>query len=137
MRTISAILACAVTIAVTSCGGGSMGNTSSSNLTGTWQFTSDSSVFAIHSTGTAKLQQSGSSVSGELNPLSGTPCATSAALSGTISGTSLMLQINENGQIVNLTGNVNQQFTSASGTYTAPSGGCTNGDSGTWSTTKM
>jgi len=29
-------------------------------------------------------------------------------------------QENENGQVVNLTGTVNQQFTSASGTYAAP-----------------
>jgi hypothetical protein len=123
-------------IIVTGCGGG-MNMGTSPSFTGTWQFTGDSSVAALHFTGTGKLQQNGSSVTGNIDPLSGTPCATSAALNGTVSGTNLAFQINENGQITNLTGMINQQFTSASGTYAAPFGGCTNGDQGTWSGTKM
>jgi len=114
-----------------SCGGKS----SSPTLSGTWQLTAVSTTFVLTVTGNGTIQQNGSSVTGQLT-LSGTPCATTAALSGNISGTTVTLQLQENGQAVNLTGTANANFSSLSGNYTAPSGGCTNGDSGTWSATK-
>jgi hypothetical protein len=117
-----------------SCGGGSMNNSPSSSptLTGAWQFTATSTAFGLVVTGDGTLQQSGTSVTGEVT-LSGTPCATDAALSGSVSGTAVTFQLQENGQPVNFTGTTNAGFNSMSGSYTAPSGGCTNGDFGTWS----
>jgi len=118
-----------------SCGGGS--NTPSSRtLTGTWSVTVTSQAFNASGTATIQLQQNGNSVTGSAS-LTGTPCATSAPLTGTISGSDLSFQLSENGQVVTLTGTVNSSLTSMSGTYSAPSGGCTNGDFGTWSATKQ
>jgi hypothetical protein len=115
------------------CGGSS--NSSSPSLSGVWQFTAHSSASGSTFTGSGTLQQSGSSVSGSIT-LSGSPCATSATLSGGISGTTVTFQLELGDQPVNFTGTANSGLTSLSGNYTAPSGGCTNGDYGTWSATK-
>jgi hypothetical protein len=115
------------------CGGGS--SSSQSNMSGNWTVTAASSVFGVTGIATGKLTQSGNSVIGSLT-LNGTPCATTAALTGTVNGTNLALQIDESGQTVTLTGTASAGFTSASGTYVAPAGGCTNGDSGTWTAAK-
>ena len=114
------------------------GNNSSSGgpLTGQWQITAHSQAFSETSTGNGSIQQNGNSITGNLT-LSGSPCATSASLSGSISGLNVTLNINEGGQQVTLTGVVNSAYSSISGNYTAPSGGCTNGDFGTWSASKM
>ncbi len=117
-------------------GCGSSGSSSSSpSLTGNWQITINSTAFGATGTGSGAVQQNGSSVTGTLT-LSGTPCATTASLSGSISGTTVTLQLEEGDQLVNLRGTANSGLTSMSGSYTAPSGGCTNGDFGTWSATK-
>ncbi|MGA8540335.1 MAG: hypothetical protein WB566_12605 [Terriglobales bacterium] len=110
-------------------------NSAPTNLSGDWQITGHSTLFDFTATGSAVLQQSGTSVTGTTT-LTGTPCATAATVSGSVSGTALTLQIEEGAQPVNFTGAVNSAGTSASGNYTAPSGGCTNGDYGTWSATK-
>lgn len=123
-----------VLISVFCVGCGSSKNTSS-NLTGNWQITANSTAFGLTATGSGALQQNGSAITGQIT-LSGTPCATSATLSGTSSGTAVTLQLQEGSQPVNLTGTTNPGFTSMSGGYTAPSGGCTNGDFGTWTATK-
>jgi len=101
-------------------------------LGGNWAFTAQSSLYGFQSSASGVLTQNGNSVSGQLS-LSGTPCATSASVSGTISGSALSMTLNENGQLVKFTGTVSADGSSASGTYVAPSGGCTNGDYGTWS----
>jgi len=104
------------------------------SLTGTWQITGKSTAFGLTFTGTGTVQQTGSSVTGQIT-LSGSPCASTAALSGSISGTTVTVQLLEGSQTVNFTGAANSGLTSISGTYTAPSGGCTNGDYGTWTAT--
>jgi uncharacterized protein (TIGR03437 family) len=104
-------------------------------FTGYWTFTAQSSVYGFQSGASGQLTQNGNNISGQLS-LSGTPCATSAAVSGTVSGSSLSMSLNENGQLVSFSGSVSSDGNSASGTYVAPSGGCTNGDSGTWAGTR-
>ncbi len=117
------------------------------NLTGNWQFTLKSSVSGNTSTGTVSITQSSSPVdsegagglehmiTGTMN-LANEPCATTAPLSGTISGTNVILTVTEDGQPVSLTGNVNAASTAMSGHYTAPLGGCTDGDFGSWAASK-
>src|SRR6516164_2428017 len=81
---------------LSACGGGS--SSAPVNLAGNWQFTGQSTVFVdLNFVGTAALQQTGSSISGNLS-LSGSPCATTAALSGSLSGTSVSFQIEEGNQ---------------------------------------
>jgi uncharacterized protein (TIGR03437 family) len=104
----------------------------SGNMTGSWQFVAQSSVFGISFSVTGQIEQVGNNVSGQLT-ISGTPCATSAAFNGTVSGTgALTINLNENAQVVVFTGMLASDGNSASGTYSSPSGGCTNGDKGTW-----
>ncbi len=117
------------------CGSGSNNSSAPINVSGDWQITGHSTPFDVTDTGTATISQSGSSVTGTVT-LSGTPCATTATVSGSLSGTAFTFQLEEGDQAVNFTGTVNSAGTSASGNYTAPSGGCTNGDYGTWSATK-
>jgi hypothetical protein len=100
-------------------------------FTGYWTLTAQSSLYGFQSSASGQVTQSGNSISGQLT-LSGTPCAISAALSGTVFGTSLSMSLNENGQLLTFSGSVSSDGNSASGTYVAPAGGCTNGDSGTW-----
>jgi uncharacterized protein (TIGR03437 family) len=103
------------------------------NMAGNWQFSGQSSLFGLSFSVTGQIAQSGNNVSGQL-AVSGSPCATSAVLSGTVSSTSVMaMNLNENGQVVAFSGTLSSDGNSATGTYTAPSGGCTSGDKGTWS----
>ena len=134
MRPVITLVLCALTVG---CGGGTMNSSSgSANFTGTWQFTGDSTAFVLTFTGNGSLQQSGNSVTGQLS-LSGSPCATSAALNGRANGTGLTFQLQEGNQAVSFTGTADSSFSSASGNYTAPAGGCLNGDMGTWTATKV
>lgn len=105
--------------------------TQPTSLTGYWTFTAQSRVYGFQSGASGQLTQSGNNISGQLS-LSGTPCAISASATGTVSGSSLSMTLNENGQLVTFSGSVSSDSNSASGTYVAPLGGCTNGDSGTW-----
>lgn len=125
----------ALLVSLLGCGGGSL-SSAPPTVNGTWQLVGKSSVFNVTVTGTGTLAQSGKSVTGTLT-LSGTPCATTAPLSGTISNNAFTFQVTEGTQPVSFTGTLNSSFTSASGTYAAPTGGCTAGDSGTWSATKQ
>jgi len=136
MKSIMAVAAL-VLMLVSGCNN-NLNQTGSVNLTGNWTISAQSTVFnGLVVSGTGTLQQSGSNVSGNFT-LSGTPCATAVALSGTLNGTTFTFQLAEgSAQTVNFTGTVATNGTSASGTYTAPSGGCTNGDTGNWSATKM
>lgn len=67
----------------------------------------------------------------------GTPCARAAALTGAVNGTTFNFQLQEGSQAVSFTGTVASNGASAAGSYTAPSGGCTNGDAGTWTASKV
>src|ERR1017187_9435578 len=109
------------------------GVTTTGNMTGSWQFSARSLVFGLTFSVTGAITQTGSSVSGQLT-INGSPCATSATLSGTVSSTeTLTMNLHENGQVVVFLGSLSSDGNSASGTYSGPSGGCTNGDTGTWS----
>jgi uncharacterized protein (TIGR03437 family) len=104
-------------------------------FTGYWTFAAQSSVYGFQSGASGQVTQNGNTISGQLS-LSGTPCAGSAAASGTFSGNSLSMTLNENGQLVTFSGTISSDGNSASGSYVAPPGGCTNGDHGTWSGVK-
>ena len=106
------------------------------NVGGTWRFIASSSIYGVVSTGNGTLTQNGSSVSAQFI-FSGSPCATSGSGTGTLSGTSLTMNINEGGQIVVFTGTVTSDGNSASGNYQAPQGGCTQGDFGTFTGTRL
>ena len=136
---MKAFLVCLLNVAclcfLVGCGGG--GKSSSPSMSGHWTFSSIPTgvPFPAIQTATGTLTQNGSSVTGTLT-LAGFACAKSGALTGTVSGNTLSLQLDENGQSVTFTGRLNSTFDSASGSYIAPSGGCTNGDSGLWTATK-
>jgi hypothetical protein len=121
---------------IAGCGGGSNSSPTGISLAGNWLFTAHSQASGETFTGSAPLQQNGTSISGTIK-LSGSPCATSATLSGSISGTAVTFQVELGDQPVNFSGTSNSGGTSMSGSYTAPSGGCTNGDFGMWSATKV
>jgi hypothetical protein len=105
-------------------------------MAGKWQITGHSTKFPLDVTGTGTLQQSGNSVSGQVG-LSGTPCALTARLAGMVSGTSFNFQLQEGVQLVSFAGVITSNGNAVSGTYMAPSGGCTNGDVGTWTANKV
>jgi len=124
-------------LCVSFAGCGSGNSAPSANLTGDWQFTAYSMMYGYDIAGSGPLQQNGNSISGTVN-LTGDVCAISAVpISGNVSGASVTLQLEEGNQAVKLTGTVNAAGTSIGGNYSAPSGGCTDGDYGTWSGTKM
>ena len=131
----SRVVAVAQQYTISTVAGSSPGGTLTGpgNMAGSWQVSAQSSVFGLSFSITGQIAQTGSNISGQL-AVSGTPCATSAALSGTLSNTGVMaMNLNENGQVVVFSGTLASDGNSASGTYTAPLGGCTNGDKGTWS----
>src|SRR5271170_4081357 len=123
-------------IFLSACGGGGNSSSTPVNMAGNWQFTGNSTKFAYTDTAAGQINQNGSSVSGTLS-LSGSPCAQTADFSGTLNGTSLSATLDESGQNVSFNGTVSADGNSASGNYTAPSGGCTNGDTGTWSGSRV
>lgn len=125
-----AAMAVVAPVFVSGCGG----NGSSSQaptMTGTWSFSGNSQSSIGHQySGTASIQQTGSSITGSM-PLSGSPCATQASISGSVADTDLNMQFNEDSITtgperviitVNLTGTLNSDYTSASGTYTSSGG---------------
>jgi hypothetical protein len=105
------------------------------NIGGNWSFSTTSSKFVGQTTISGTIAQNGSNITGSLN-ISGSPCAQAGSFAGTLNGNSISASLNENGQTVTLAGTVSADGNSASGNYTAPAGGCTNGDLGTWAGTK-
>ena len=137
MKALFTLLTTAILLAALSgCSGVTFQSPVNLNLAGTWQFTFHSSTAGMTATGTVPLQQNGTTLSGQMT-LSGAPCATTAVLTGAISGTRINFQLQEGTQPVNFTGSIAASGNSASGTYASPSGGCTNGDTGTWSASKI
>jgi len=123
------------------------GSSSAANLNGSWHFTLKSSADGNTYNGTASITQSKQPVNttgaGSLEHMltgvlkfTANPCATAAPMSGTITVSSVILTITEDGQPVSLTGSANATFTAMSGSYTAPFGGCTGGDFGSWTASK-
>jgi hypothetical protein len=124
---------------LSACGGGSATNNTVSNpvnMAGNWQLTGNSTTFGYTYAASGQINQTGSSISGTLS-LSGSPCAQSTTFSGTLNGTSLSATATESGQTVSYSGTVSSDGSSASGTYSAPPGGCLNGDAGTWSGSRV
>jgi hypothetical protein len=115
------------------CGGG--GSTPQLNIAGNWQLTATSSKFGDQYEASGTFAQNGSQLSGSLD-ITGDPCASVAAFSGTLQGDPLNVMLDENTQEVTYMGTVTSDGNSASGSYTAPAGGCTNGDTGTWAGTR-
>jgi len=101
------------------------------NIAGNWSLSVTSSKFGNQITATGTIAQNGSHISGSFS-LAGDPCADAAAMSGTLDGNSINMTLSENGQDVTFTGKVTNNGSSANGPYTAATGGCTNGDTGTW-----
>jgi len=101
-------------------------------VNGPWNFELTSSASGGTSyTGFAQLNQVGNTIKGTVT-FTHAPCATSASLVGTVNGLDVSFEITEGSQVVTLIGTVNSVFSSMSGTYTAPPGGCLNGDYGSW-----
>jgi len=113
-------------------GCGSSSLPSMQTVNGTWNFELTSSAIGGTSyTGSAKLSQIGNTVKGTVT-FTHAPCATSTSLVGTVNGLDVSFQITEGSQVVTLIGTINSVYSSMSGTYTAPPGGCLNGDWGSW-----
>jgi hypothetical protein len=111
-------------------------NSSNPAMTGTWLFgftPLESSAVVLQFT--ANLTQEGSQITGQVS-LTGdaASCGTAGSMQGTLMGNSLSLQFNQLDSTINLSGTVNPEFTSATGTYTGASGSCLlNGGIGSWS----
>jgi hypothetical protein len=123
--------ACLLSFVLLGCGNYNNSSSQSSNVAGNWTITATSTKFGDMITATGMLTQSTYAISGSFN-LVGDPCANTASVSGTITGASISLVLNEAGQDVTFTGTLTNGGSSASGTYTAVAGGCTSGDTGTW-----
>jgi hypothetical protein len=131
------IMAAGVSLAgfMVACGGGSSGSSSSTpaNVAGTWSFSSTSAAFGTTYSGTASLQQNGSSLTGTTS-LQNDPCGTQPSLAGTVTGSDVAFNLLEGSQSVAFQGVLSGS--TLSGSYTAPAGGCTNGDHGSWTATR-
>jgi len=125
---LCALLALCISFLPACGGGGSSAPTGP--VSGTWTFQANSSVFGVF-VGFADLTQTGSDVKGSIT-FSDNPCFTTADLTGTVSGGNFTVQIQQNGEMLNLTGTFNADFTSVTGNYTSPVNACTAGDHGTW-----
>ncbi len=116
-------------------GAGGSGGDVTVIVQGNWQITTTSQSGMNGGAGAVFQQnfQTGvlSGSAGNLQPA----CATTATLSGSISLNTVKFTLNESGQSVNFSGAVSGQ--TMSGTFNAPSGGCTNGASGTWTASRI
>jgi hypothetical protein len=106
------------------------------NVSGNWQITARSSIYKIQTSSAGQITQTGTSVYAQFN-ITGSPCSSFGAGNGTITGLQFNLTLNEAYQLVQFSGVTSSDGSSASGTYSAPLTGCTNGDRGTWSGTRI
>ena len=112
---------------------------STAQIQGKWSGVATSSTGAT-ATADADLQQAGSSVfstAGNNTQINGRCATPSDSMSGQITGNSVAIIVTEGGQHVNLNGTVSADGQSMSGTYTSDAGGCTQGDTGTWTASKI
>ena len=121
------------------------------NLSGQWNYSATSQVMSQQYHGSGNLAQANLGVQGNIDLLFSF-CAPSATVSGVLTATqpfdtssmtsyslTIVLQENVSGggtQEVDLTGSASADGTKMSGTYSAPAGACTTGDSGVWSASK-
>src|SRR5689334_7341297 len=76
------------------------------NMGGTWQLRATSTRFNLTFNGTAQIGQSGSNLTGYIDFMRTTPCASIAPFSGTLTGSQLAAGVDENGQVTVFTGTV-------------------------------
>ena len=145
------LLALLVLVSIAGCGGSEYrfnNQRSLPNLTGHYNFSATSQTMSQQYQGTAEVSQSNLAVQGSVTELFNY-CAPSATVSGSLTPVddfnptsvvsytvNLVLQENVVGggtQEVDLTGTASANGDHWSGTYTAPPGSCTTGDSGVWS----
>jgi hypothetical protein len=127
---ILALLACGNSSMSSGSGGGPGGPMFDAR--GNWQITTQSQSGASGGAA-ASFQQNltNGTLTGSLSSIQ-PPCASSATLMGSINQNKIQFAAMENGQAVNFMGTTTATG-GMSGTYTSAAGGCTNGDSGTWS----
>jgi hypothetical protein len=132
----SLVLILCVVLSGCSGGSGSGGsqNAQPINLAGNWQASTISNL-GYNTFLWGAINQTGGQFSGTMN-ISGSPCAVSGTLSGSVNGLNVTVSLLEGTQTVSLTGTASADGNSMTGTYQAPAGGCTNGDSGTFSATR-
>jgi len=130
-----ALLAVILYIALCGCGSGNGSGGSQTaqavNLAGNWEASTISNL-GYDTFLSGAINQTGTQLSGTMN-ISGSPCAVSGALSGSVNGLKVTMSLLEGTQSVSLAGTASADGNSITGTYQAPAGGCTNGDSGTFS----
>lgn len=107
------------------------------DISGHWQMVATSDVYGLHVPLDGVLSMApGDRISGTLS-VSGSPCATTAVITGTVASGRIAADLQEGQQSVAFVGTVSNDGSSASGTYTSPVGGCTAGDRGTWSGSRI
>lgn len=105
------------------------------NLTGSWQGTWRS-VLGVGGFVIASIMQDGSTLNGTV-AVGSSPCFSNGSVSGSFIGTTVVLNLAfPSNQRVNFSGTTNSTGTSMSGTYVTLGGLC-DGDSGSWSATKV
>lgn len=132
------ILLSGSSLVMVACGSGKGGGiaTSTTNVSGNWQFTFERVANPIPLGYSGFLLQAGNSISGAL--ILGGDCLGVGSVTGTLNQQTLQLDINEFGQDLTLTGTVPSPLTSSSlvgGQFSTLPGGCSFQSTGTWSAT--
>lgn len=144
MRVGLSIALMAGTLALLACGNSAMssGNGSGTgsgaptfDATGKWQITTKSQSGASGGAAATIERNPDGTLTGDLSNIQ-PPCATSATLSVSVNNNKIQLTADESGQSVTFSGTATATGT-LTGTYTSAAGGCTNGDTGTWKSTRI
>jgi hypothetical protein len=131
---VMALFACGNNAMSSGSGGGPGAGAPTFDATGKWQITTKSQSGATGGAVATIQRNSDGSLSGGLSDIE-PPCATSATLTVIVNNNKIQMTADENGQGVSFTGAATATG-ALSGTYTSPTGGCTNGDTGTWTATR-
>ena len=143
MRVLASVLLASL-VFLTACGRSSSPQNSGPSLAGNWQIAltpKDQATFQPR-TLSGFAQQAGSNVTGSVSFLipnvtnpSAPPCAGAAPLTGKFDGQNVSLSVNQNGQMLTLTGTSSPNLSSLSGSYTSPAGVCEPAENGSWTAT--
>lgn len=140
MRVLASVVLASLVL-LTACGRSSSPQNTSPSLAGNWQIalTPNDQVTFQPRTLSGFAQQAGSSVNGSVSFLipnvtnpSAPPCAGAAPLTGSFDGQNVNLSVNQNGQMLTLTGTGSADLSSLSGTYTSAAGTCEPAENGLW-----
>jgi hypothetical protein len=148
MNTVRFLFILFVSVLVAGCGSGysgpsGTGGNTPQNIQGAWEIAATSTTLAGTQTFIeADLTQSGNNVSARgqqlltLTVTNGTGnvdiCSTQPSLSGNLNGSVLTATLTEGSQSVRISGTLSADGKSATGNYQSDAGGCTMGDSGTF-----